>query len=312
MWDLAVREDDYAAVDSMLQRFAGAPLSYRIPVAHARRDSAGIVRLHEEARNLDARQSQIAARFVATHLEDLTVAESLARLDLQPRRNAAIRLGAQSFLAWLELARGRWPAAKRSFADAIAMEGGHAVRAERALAATLPFISVPRHDLVAIRADVESWTSASAPGDGGTLLVSLEPHLRVYLLGLLSARLDEHDAALARARELDGMSVPETASNVVRALAAAVRADVALRRNDPRQALALLSAANGQVPLELVVVRPFVNARQYAQEHARFLRAEALLQLGRRDEAERWLATSFQGSPLEMVYQRAITRLRRN
>ena len=304
MWDLAVREDDYAAVDSMLSRFRGAPLSYRIPPAHARRDSAEIRRLHDEARELDARQSQIAARFVATYLGDLATAESLARLDLQPRRNAAIRLGAQSFLAWLEVARGNWSGARAAFAEAERMEGGEPVLHERALAATLPFVKVPAADVAAIRAEVER--RPAPPSDTGTLLLTaLEPQLRLYLLGLLSARLGEHDAAHARAREMEALPVAAEARQVVRAMAATVRADVALRQNQASRALTLLEAADGQVPLELVVVRPFVNARQYSQEHARYLRAQALSALGRADEARRWRLTSFQGSPLEMVYRSA-------
>jgi hypothetical protein len=301
MWDLAVREDDYPAVDSMLSRFRGAPLSYRIPPAHARRDTAAILRLHEEARVLDARQSQIAARFMATYLVDLAAAESLARLDLQPRRNAAIRLGAQTFLAWLELARGNWSRARLAFSEAEAMEGGQSVLPERALAATLPFVNVPAADVAAVRAEMERWTPA--PAQGGTLVAALEPHLRLYLLGLLSSRLGDAAAAEARAGELDALASPAGATQVVRALAATVRADVALKQGQAERALALLEPADGQVPLELVAVRPFVNARQYTQEHARYLRAEALRALGRTGEAQRWRSTSFQGSPLEMVYR---------
>src|SRR5919106_64859 len=130
MWDLAVREDDYGAVDAMLRRFSGAPLSYSVLPAYARHDSATMIRLREEARVLDARQSQIAGRYVATYLEDFDAAEELARLDLASRRNPAIRLGAQTFLAWLEIARGRWSAAKDAFAEAEMMEGGTGVRVE--------------------------------------------------------------------------------------------------------------------------------------------------------------------------------------
>lgn len=308
MWDLAVREDDYAAVDSMLSRFSGAPLSYRIPPAHARGDSAAIRQLHDEARALDARQSQIAARFVATYLGDLTTAETLARFDLQPRRNAAIRLGAQTFLAWLELARGNWSAAESAFRIAEGMEGGHSVLLERALAATLPFVNVPATDVASTRADLAAWHPAAAPATGGTLLTALEPQLRLYLLGLLASRLGEHDTALSLARELEALPAPEQGRKVTQALAATVRADVAMKQNQPARALSLLAPADGQVPLELVVVRPFVHARQYTQEHARFLRAEALRALGRADEAKRWSAASFQGSPLELVYRFAPAR----
>lgn len=299
MWDLAVRENDYEAVDGMLRRYE-APLSMRIPPAYARGDSAAILRLVDSARGLDARQSQIAARYVATYLEDFATAAELARLDLQPRRNAAIRLGAQTWLAWLEVGRGRWAAANRYFVDAQRMPGGDAVLPERALAATLPFVAVPRSEIQEVRREVERW---SAGGDASpSLAAELRPHLRIYLLGLLSSRLDEHDRALSHAGALDTMSVPEQARGTVRALAATVRADVAFRRGEFAQALSQLEAADGRVPLELVYLRPFVSLRPYTQEYARYLRAEALLELGRLEEAARWFETSFQGSPLELVY----------
>src|SRR5438874_4385965 len=156
MWDLAVREEDYRAVDAMLQRYSGAPLSFRALPLFARHDSAGVARLLDEARALDARQSQIAARYVATFLRDTTDAVELARLDLQPRRNAGIRLTAQTFLAWLEMARGRWRAADSAFTAAERMDGGDAVRIEHALAATLPFLHVPESDLAALQRLVEA------------------------------------------------------------------------------------------------------------------------------------------------------------
>jgi tetratricopeptide (TPR) repeat protein len=68
------------------------------------------------------------------------------------------------------------------------------------------------------------------------------------------------------------------------------------------EVLTLLSPANGEVPLELVSVKPFVNTREFTQEHARYLRAEALSALGRNDEARRWLEHGFQGSPWELAY----------
>ena len=302
MWDLAVREEDYKAVDAMLQRFSGAPLSYRVVPAHARQDSAAMMRVAEEARNLDARQSQIAARYVATFLQDFAAAEELARLDLQARRNAGIRLGAQMFLAWLDVARGRWSGAQRAFADAERMEGGHAVRVERAFAATLPFLEVPRADLARLRAEIGAWNPAGESATGPPLAAALRSQLRLYLLGLLSVRIGEHDAALTHARDMERLPAPPGGRDVVAALVGTVRADVALHRNRAEEALTHLTAATGQVPLELVVVRPFVNVREYTQEHARYLRALALVALNRHDEARRWLETSFQGSPLELVY----------
>ena len=304
MWDLAVREDDYQAVDGMLRRFSGAPLSYRVVPAYARGDSAARASVRQEARNLDARQSQIAARYVATFLQDFAAAEELARLDLQPRRNAGIRLGAQTFLAWLEVARGRWDSAKAAFDAGERMEGGHAVRVERAQAAALPFTGTSASDLATIRADLTAWSPTADPAPvGATALgLALRPHLRLYLLGLLSAKAGDQAAALRFASDVESLPPPPGGEQVVRALSATVRADVALRRARPDEALTLLRDANGQVPLELVMVRPFINAREYSQEHARLLRADALIATGRHAEARRWLETSFEGSPLELVY----------
>ena len=120
MWDLAVREEDYAAVDGMLSRYAKAPLSMRLLPVFARGDSATRARFVGEATNSDSRQSQISARYVATFLENFAAAESLARLDLAERRRPPIRLGAQLFIAWLELARGRWSVANATFESAAA------------------------------------------------------------------------------------------------------------------------------------------------------------------------------------------------
>jgi tetratricopeptide (TPR) repeat protein len=304
MWDLAVREEDYDAAETMVQRYVKAPLSFRIVPAYARGDSARFAGFREDLRALDARQSQIAARYMATYLEDFAAAEELARLDLQPRRNAAIRLGAQTFLAWLEVARGRWTEAARAFDAAERIDGGQVVRTDRAIAAALPFLEVPSTDVDKIRRDIEAWDTevhAAVPPTTG-LAAALRPHLRVYLLGLLSSRLEENDRAMRHAQELERLPVPDQARSVVAGLSATVRADVALRSGRPAEALSVLQSANGEVPLELVYVRPFVNVREYTQEHARFLRAEALLALGRHDEARRWLETSFQGSQSELVF----------
>ena len=105
MWDLAVREADYAAAEDMLRRFQApprlqmAPLSMRILQTFARGDSAARARILAEATVADNRQSQIGARFIATYLEDLAAARRVAQLDLAPRRRPAIRAGAQESLA---------------------------------------------------------------------------------------------------------------------------------------------------------------------------------------------------------------------
>ena len=310
MWDLAVREADYAAAYDMLRRFEApprsqvAPLSMWILQTFAQGDSAARARILAEATVADNRQSQIGARYVATYLEDVAQARRIARLDLAPRRRPAIRAGAQELLAWLALAEGRWSAAMAEFAAAERMEGAAgAIRVSRALAATLPFLAPPRSDLEAIRADLETWRpETDAPWDSPGLPAALREHLRLYLLGLLHARLGHDAQAFRSAAALDSLPTPLDARATTHALAQTIRADVAWRNGRTEEALDLLAPVRGDVPLELVSVPFYSNVRAYSQEHARYLRAELLYRLGRDADALRWFDASLQGSPLELVY----------
>lgn len=303
MWDLAVREDDYEEADSMMRRMAAPPLSMRILLTFVGGDSAARRRIVTEARAADSRQSQIAARYVATFLEDLPAAHALAELDLAPRRTPPIRANAQLLLAWLELARGRWTAAKAAFTQAERMEGAPPVLVQRAVAATLPFLAVPRNDLDSLRREVELWEpGAEAAGAGTGLAAQLSPHLRLYLLGLLSSRLGDFGGALRMADDLERAPDPDEARAVTRALALNIQADVALQKRSTEEAGQALEGVHGEVPLELVSLPIYVNLREFTQEHARYLRVLVLREQQKQREALQWIETSFQGSPSEVVY----------
>jgi tetratricopeptide (TPR) repeat protein len=303
MWDLAVREEDYKGADSMMRRMTAPPLSMRILLTFARGDSASRAAIVKEAGASDSRQSQIAARYVATFLEDFATAKLLAELDLAPRRKPAIRANAQLLLAWLEVARGRWIAAKAAFAQAERMEEVPLVLSQRAIAATLPFLAVPRSDLDSLRREVELWnpgTHVSEPALG--LAARLYPQLRLYLLGLLSSRLGDHAGALRLAREIERAEGRDEARAVIHALALTIRADVALHSGSAEQAGQALEEVQGEVPLELVSVPLYANVREFTQEHARHLRVLVLRAQQKHREALQWIETSFQGAPSEIAY----------
>ncbi len=300
MWDLAVREDDYTAAESMVSRMKAPPPSMQILLTFARGDSASRAATVERARGLDSRQSQIGARYVATFLRDFAAAESLARLDLQERRSPAIRVGAQTFLAWLEVARGRWSAAKAAFAVAERMDERTPLLTHRAMAAALPFLAVPRSDLESIRSELAAWNpgaAAALPIAG--LAAPLQHHLRLYLLGLLSARLGDQPSAAQFATEIERTEAPREVRDVIRGLAQTVRADVAAQSG---RVVSTRPDVQGDVPLELVSVRLFANLREYTLEHARYLHVLQLRANEQHTEALRWIETSFQGSPSEIVY----------
>ncbi len=305
MWDLAVREEDYQGAEAMLRRMKTRPppLSMQILLTYARGDSAARSSIFEEARTFDSRQSQIAARYVALFLEDFAAAESLARLDLAPRRRAAIRAGAQLTLAWLEIARGRWSAADVAFTTAERMDEAPPVFVQRAVAATLPFLAVPRAALESIRAEVTRWNVEPAlPEPNAGLVARLQPQLRLYLLGLLTSRLGNRDGALRYADELERTGGPAEARAVVRALAATVRADVALESGQTEEAAKALEAVTAEVPLELVSVPLFATIREFTQEHSRHLRIVVLTAQRKPAEALRWIDASFQRAPSEIAY----------
>jgi tetratricopeptide (TPR) repeat protein len=303
MWDLAVREEDYSGADSMMRRMTAPPLSMRILLTFVLGDPPGRAMIVEEARTSDSRQSQIAARYMATFRDDFASAQSLAELDLAASRRPPIRTNAQLFLAWLELGRGRWTAAKAAFAQAERMEGVPPVLVQRAIAATLPFLAVPRNDLDSLRSEVERWDPGAEASDPGAGLASrLQPHLRLYLLGLLSSRLGDHAGALRIASEIERAEGPDEAQEVIGALALTIRADVARQVGSAEQLRQVLERVQGEVPLELVSVPAYANLREFTQEHARHLRVLMLGAQRNHREALRWIETSFQGAPSEMVY----------
>lgn len=303
MWDLAVREADYEVADSYLQRYRRAPpWSRRALPSFARGDSGAVALFLEEARTAENRQVQIAARYLATFLEDYPTAERLARLELAWRQRPAIREGSHLFLGWLELARGRWSGAKVEFGAAEQIEGVRDVLIHRALAATLPFAGVPSLDLRQLIAEVEGWQPEADIQQPAGLSGQLRPHLRLYLLGLLNTRLGYGDQALGYAERLQRLGSVTEGEAVVRSLALTIRADVAWQRDRPAEALKLLDGVRGEVPLELVRMPAYTSIREYAQEHARFIRAEVTYRLGQDREALRWLQTALHGAPDEFVY----------
>ncbi len=302
MWDLAVREADFEAIDAMLARYRGRPpLSMRLLPAAARSDTATVRALLDEGRTLESRQLQIAARYAASYLEDLELADSLARLEMQWRERSANRAGAQILLAGLAAAGGRWAEARDAFRTAATMEGAGAVVVHRALAAIVPFEPVSPEDLRAIRDDVDRWDPAAA-APATSLAAALQPHLRHYLLGLLSSRLGDAAAAERSAGAIGNLPAPLVGQGLVRSLAATIRADVAWTQNRPQDVLQELDGADYGIPLELIALSRAGHVREYGLEHARWLRAASLCALGRDAEALTWLRFGLRGSPQEYLY----------
>ena len=305
MFDLAVREDDWARADTLIRRKFPQQLPYDVRVVFAvvRKDTASLRRLRLEGRETAGQKGRRADRaleagwLLASYLEDLELAEEITRFSARPSLPARIRAPAHLSLAELAVAGGRWGAARRELASAARLGQVDSALVGRALAASLPFLGVPREEVRRLRGEVERWSpgrDASKP-----LPESIRPlaaHLRLYLLGLLSTRLGSTAEALRLATELETLSGPPESRAVVRSLARTIRADVAAESGRTNEGLTLLEGVRGEIPFELLGF-PF-----FSEEHARYLRSRLLFQAGRDEEALRLVENAFQGTPAELYY----------
>jgi hypothetical protein len=87
---------------------------------------------------------------VATYLDDLDGAESFARLLSAPRYSDDVRGMAYRLRARVAVARGQWSAARVQLDTARRFDAAAALEL-RSLLAVLPFLHVPRADLLDIR-----------------------------------------------------------------------------------------------------------------------------------------------------------------
>jgi tetratricopeptide (TPR) repeat protein len=305
MFDLAVREDRWSAADTLIRRKFGDKLPYdvRVLFAFVRKDTVGQRQLRGEGPQMAGEKGRRTDRALeagllqAIYLEDLDRAEEFTRFSTRPSLPGRIRASAHRVLGDLAVAGGRWTAAKSEFAAAGRLGQSDSALVGRALAATLPFLAVPRADLEMIRDEVERWkpgSDVSAP-----LPESIRPlaaHLRLYLLGLLSTRLGAAADALHFASELEVLTAPPESRGLVRTLARTIRADVASGAGRTNEGLTLLEGVRGEVPFELIRL-PY-----FSEEHARYLRGRLLYQAGRDEEALRLVEAGFAGTPNELHY----------
>lgn len=321
MMELAGREHDFSRYDSLaaqLARRRGVPplFAARALTAVGSRDAQRRATVLAEVRGADA-TDPVPAWVVATFTEDLDAAREIATGSLRraptPRETAQLQLA----LAGVELAAGRWQAGRTALAAAAAAGDRASAPALRrvaqqvqALYASLPILSIPPSDVVTVRTAVDAWPSAvDSSAIAQDLPGALQPHMRLYLLGLLDARNGAYADALRHAVAIEGLAVVPGAEPVSRTLVRGVRAAVALQRGDPPAALAELGPTNEVIPpIYAAEFRP-------AEVHARWLRAEALFALRRDDEALHWYALVLEapvanGAMLELVLA-APTHLRR-
>lgn len=242
----------------------------------------------------------IAFTDIVLYARDIDGAHRLAKVLSKLTRATEERALCHLVLAHLELASGRHRSARNELAVAATFDAAWALEL-RASFATLPFVALPRSELIAVRDALVSWTDAAsaAPRRNQVLAAHNELHavLREYLIGLVSVRLGDDRAALAAAQQLEASNGDATRHRFARALARTVRASTAANAGAGAEALRLLGEPDEELWYQQSVTSPFIS-----RAFERYLRGELLASTGRDEEAAAWYGTLGESSPYEIVY----------
>jgi TolB-like protein len=260
---------------------------YQAQRAIAFGDTAGIERFIATLRKSDDDAAQWTGGAVVFATGDLVVGRRIWRLFTEPSRSRGLRVLAHLTLAKMELMTGRWSTAKVEIDSAMALDYATALE-HRALLSLWPLLRVSRSELLALRNLLQRWKAPAGRSNEGFVTAEHTPahqYLRLYLLGLLSVRLEEYAPALKYAAELDQQAGASFAPAFVRGLGRGVRVEVDRVRGRADKALATMDSAASGAWGELGWREITGNSPFYFQEYQQFIRAELLNTLGRDEEA---------------------------
>lgn len=176
-----------------------------------------------------------------------------------------------------------------------------------ALLAAQPFLRTPAPRLEGLRERLLAWDPGGPrmepiEAEEWGSLDPIRPQLRLYLLGLLDARLGADGGALRWAEELEAMDGAPEIRTLGADLGRHIRAQVHFDQGSPAEALRVIEGASfwekSDWDERLATV--------YGYDGPILLRAEALMALGRLREAVRWFSTTLNlTSPGYNHYRRA-------
>ncbi|HEX3157234.1 MAG TPA: BTAD domain-containing putative transcriptional regulator [Gemmatimonadaceae bacterium] len=233
----------------------------------------------------------------------LEAAERVARLMTYASRPRLVRLCGHLALAELELAHGRWSAAREELHAAARLDARCAA-VHHALLALVHFrdpgpeeLRALRDGLLAVRDDAPPAAEATGLPPCFTAYAEALDASGTYVLGLLHVHLDEREGAERCAAALEATTGSLARGAHARDAARGIRALLASRRGDLSAALALLEGCELASPVHL-----YTSTALHGRLHERYLRAELLGTLGRDAEAEDWYAALGEDSPHGFVY----------
>jgi serine/threonine protein kinase/tetratricopeptide (TPR) repeat protein len=240
-------------------------------------------------------------RFVGAYMGDLPGARRLTRVMTDDVRSPEVRALGHNLGGHIELALGRWNAARAELVSAEALEYAHALEF-RALLTASRFHDMPRKEIEEVHEEIRRWDPASA-SSGTTSSIWLTPNngvhdaLRSYLSGLLSTRLGDTKSALECVHDLEERAGLDESCALIRELAGGLSAHIAWKSGDAEKALSILERSTMETSFYLTLWSPF-----FALDYLRFTRAELLHEVGRSEEAIPWYNSFAENSIFDMVH----------
>lgn len=300
LMQIALYEHDDAAFDSLSAR-AGleGPAVLRRTAAHTLEegDSAKVAETLRDLKTSWGGDVFAVATGLAEFAHDLNMADRVARLLTDSKREAPIRGAGYLLMAQVAAGRGRWADADAAL-DTLRTIHAPTALVYRALYASVPFLHVPEAELRRIWSDLETWKPGpsddiDAPGAFLGIHNGAWPLLRLYTLGLVTARLAEFPAARGYAAKLDAWSRKDSLPTPARRFAARLAHGIRMR----------LAVAGQAVPDSVALEWPPVdasldqiaNSAFYAQSLGRYTRGLLLAKAGRPKAAVKWLVAATQG-----------------
>ena len=271
-------------------------LAMRALRAFSTNDPAAIAQVSEELQTARAITAAIAFSDVALYSGNLAGAEHLARSFIQVARSAELRALCHVQVAHVALAAGRREVADQELRLATSLDETWGLET-RAMFAALPFLPLREAEVRSARDALAAWDPSRVPPSSFIIFAmhnGLHPAFRAYLLGLLELRLGDPASATARLEELYALDSQE---GLVRSLVVELRARLARAEGKPAEGLALLERSRPELWFQLTVASPF-----FSLASQRFLRAELLEEVGRREEAAGWYGAIAERSPYELIY----------
>jgi tetratricopeptide (TPR) repeat protein len=246
---------------------------------------------------------------IAAYARDVRGAHRIAAVLTHPSRAPQTRGTGHLIRAHMELALGRPDAAAREL-EAVEGVDTAAALLHEALFALHPGPPPSPDALRAARRRLQEWDPSTHPHttDGQLYFDPATParaEARSFLLGVLSARLKDPEAAEDARRSLDALVRDGAYAGLASDYSRVVRAEMAMAAGDTAAAVEHLERMRGEVWYSGTIQSPIMS-----QPYARYRRAEALEAAGRIEEALTWFGSFDEVGPYDMAFA-GVAALRR-